>query len=71
MERINAALQIIVGLGAYCPRVKLSSEEKLGIEAMKAGHHKRPLIGRGGYGETLRAHFNKKRLETMQKKVEA
>lgn len=61
MGEMNVALKIVVMLGAYCPRVKLSDEKTLAIQQAKEKRRKRPMLGRGNYGENLRAHFDLKR----------
>lgn len=58
MEGMNTALSLVVALGAYCPRVKLSDEKTLALEKAKAKRRTRPMTGRGSYGKTLMAHFD-------------
>jgi hypothetical protein len=68
MKEMNTALSLVVALGAYCPRVKLSNEKALATEKAKAKRRTRPLIGRGNYGKSLIAHFDSKRKEAATEK---
>lgn len=68
MKEMNTALSLVVALGAYCPRVKLSNEKTLELEREKANRRTRPLIGRGNYGKNLMAHFDEKRAKEKAEK---
>lgn len=67
MKEMNAALQIVVALGAYCPRVKLSNEEALAKAHAAAKRRTRSMIGRGDYGKNMRARFDRIRFEAKQR----
>lgn len=58
---MNAALKIVVALGAYCPRVTITDPEQLAKQIAAGKRRKRPLTGRGGYGKSLMAHFDRQR----------
>ncbi len=66
MEKMNAALSLVVALGAYCPIVKLTHEKSLEIEKAKAKRRTRPLTGRGNYGKNLMAHFDNERIKAKK-----
>lgn len=68
MESMNTALSLVVALGAYCPRVKLSDEKTLAMEKAKAKRRTRPMIGRGNYGKNLMAHFDELRSKAIRQR---
>lgn len=65
-QKKNMALYIVMALGAYCPRVKIGQDElSFNLQKLAAKRRKRPLLGRGFYGEGLRAHFARKRVKAQ------
>ncbi|MBV8060818.1 MAG: hypothetical protein JO253_04750 [Alphaproteobacteria bacterium] len=60
---MNAALKIVMTLGAYCPTVKVTDEKALVKMKQSSKHRTRPMLGRGNYGASLKAHFDKIRFE--------
>lgn len=65
-NEMTTALRLVVGLGAYCPYVKLSEETALAAATAKAKRRTRPLLGRGGFGKNLVAMFAKKRMQSRK-----
>lgn len=62
MEKMTTALQLLLHLGAYCPRVKIMNEEIMAKAKADVKRHKRARIGRGYYGKHLTAHFQRTRM---------
>jgi hypothetical protein len=67
MEQDNVAVQLVVALGAYCPKVKIHNPVMFDVERQRAKRRTRPLTGRGNYGKNLMAHFDEKRFNEMKK----
>lgn len=66
----NLAIALVNALGAYCPKVKIQDEASFYIQRARERRQKRPLTGRGNYGEGLRAHFANERMnEILAKQV--
>lgn len=59
--KANAAVQILVMLGAYCPRVKITDPVLFHHQQNAAKRRTRPMVGRGNYGRNIRALFDSNR----------
>jgi len=66
MEEMNLALRLVVALGAYCPRVKITDPDIFAANLLKQKRRTRPLIGRGNYGKNLMSYFDQKKFKAKK-----
>lgn len=59
---MTTALSLVVALGAYCPVVKFSSEQRLADEKAHAKRQTRSMLSRGKFGASIMAMFAKHRV---------
>lgn len=71
MQKPNAAVQLLLALGAYKPTVTIQNELAFTMEKLRAKRHKRPMTGRGNTAAFLKEYFDEKRFAAKQAKLAA
>jgi hypothetical protein len=71
MNKPNAAVQLLLALGAYKPTVTIQNELQFTMERLRAKRHKRPLTGRGNTAAFLKEYFDSKRQDAKLAKLAA
>lgn len=65
----NLALRLIVALGAYLPRVRVTDPDVFAAEQLRNKRRTRPLTGRGGYGAAIMAKFDRDNNQVEQRRA--